>query len=891
MKQTTSIRGPFHDELYKELNTYLDEQKKRFPEEDVLKIDLHCHDHNSNVPDELLGRILHLPETWLETGTLQKTLKGNGCNVITITNHNNARSCFELLDKGMDVLTGAEFSCTVPDFHIGIHVLTYGFDCEQENQLNKLRRNLYAFQEFTRENNLPTIWAHPLYYYSKNGLPPMDFFHKMVLMFERFEVLNGQRDTWQNMLVKIWIESLTENKINDYANKFRIDPLKYCKNPFKKSLSGGSDSHMGIFSGQTGTYLYVPDLRRRMKNEKPSMLALEAIREGRMAPYGSHQNSEKLTIAFLDYVFQIALYRQDPGLLRILLHKGTPRDKIHALLISNAFAELRRHKVTMNFIEFVHNCFLGKKPVFTKRLFTPQVYKPVFDDAVKIADARNKKPDNIVEVFSESITSMNNRLNNILFKRLTKKIEQYKLDHKTTRFNLPEIIEKFELPSELRTYLDIKERKTIEKKDSSLMAPNIPEFLDGLSFPFLGSALILAANYTSARVLYNTRPLLQTFSEHLNRFQHPNRMLWLTDTFDDNNGVSMVLKAMHKEIKTQNLPIDIMVCSKTLKPDEHLIVLKPTAEFSIPFYQQQTFRIPNFLEIHNLFHEKEYDRIICSTEGPMGLAALYLKNAYSVKAYFYLHSDWIMFAKKVLVMEQSNLSRFRRLLRAYYREFDGLFVLNRDQQKWLTGRHMGFDPKKVFLTAHWADEKFYRRRTTKTEAFDLPLESKVLLFAGRVSLEKGVMELPDIFEQLRTKIPDLKIVIAGSGPADLELKKALPSAVFLGWIDHDELPTIYSAADLLILPSRFDTFSCVVLEAMSCGLPVIAYNTKGPKDIIENEKNGFVVATRQEMIQRIVTYFNNKEQQKSFRSSSVRRSKFYSKIKIMNRFLSDTGLA
>ena len=40
----------------------------------------------------------------------------------------------------------------------------------------------------------------------------MEFFDKMALLFERFEVINGQRDTWQNMLVKTWVESLTRGK-------------------------------------------------------------------------------------------------------------------------------------------------------------------------------------------------------------------------------------------------------------------------------------------------------------------------------------------------------------------------------------------------------------------------------------------------------------------------------------------------------------------------------------------------------------------------------------------------------------------------------------------------------------------------------------------------------
>jgi hypothetical protein len=92
-----------------------------------LKIDLHCHDHNSNIPDEALGRILGVPETWLPTERLMSVLKSAGMGACTFTNHNNARSCWELKDKGFDILSGAEFSCHIPDLDVGVHVLTYGF--------------------------------------------------------------------------------------------------------------------------------------------------------------------------------------------------------------------------------------------------------------------------------------------------------------------------------------------------------------------------------------------------------------------------------------------------------------------------------------------------------------------------------------------------------------------------------------------------------------------------------------------------------------------------------------------------------------------------------------------------------------------------------------------
>ena len=880
----------FQNELKLELDTFLAAQRTSFPLEETLKIDLHCHDHNSDVPDELLGRILNLPETWTTTEQLIETLKKNGCDTLTVTNHNNSRSCYELKEKGMDILVGAEFSATVPDFNIGIHLLAYGFTEVQEKMLMKLRKNIYSFQVYAFENNIPTIWAHPLYHYSKNGSPPFSFFTKMVLIFERFEVLNGQRDTWQNMLVKAWLESITPEMIDQFANETGIDPSKYCRNPYKKSMSGGSDSHMGIFSGMTGTYLHVPDLKTRLETTSLSELALEENRQGRMAPFGSHQNSEKLTIAFLDYVCQIALHRKDPGMLRILLHKGTTQEKIIALLVSNGFAELQRHKVTMNFIELFHNSFLGKTPGFTKCLFVPKVYKPVFDDSLKIAAIYNGSPDSIVEKYKENIASINHKLNTILFGRLNVKFDKIKKDGKISDVTLNNLINHFEIPSEFRALLENK-KKIATKPVDRMEMPDIPELLDGLSFPFLGSALLLAAHFTSARVLYATRPLLSTFSEKIGKLEHPKKMLWLTDTFGDNNGVSMVLKSMHEEIKAGNLPIDIMICSNDIEPDDHLIVLKPLAEYNLPLYREQPIRIPDYLEIHHTFHDGEYDRLICSTEGPMGLAALYLKNAYSVKSYFYLHTDWIMFARKVLDLDRGNLNRFRRLLRTFYKSFDGLFVLNKDQEKWLTGREMGFNPEAVYPTAHWADAGFYARKDSRASIPGVQPDDKIVLFTGRVSNEKGVMELPEIIRGINKLIPHIKLVIAGTGPAENELRAAFSEAIFLGWIDHKDLPGIYSSADLLILPSKFDTFSCVVLEALSCGLPVIAYKTKGPKDIIIDGINGYLVNSNQDFVRKMNEYFSGDAQQTTFRANALTRAKEYNKQEIINSFMHRAGLA
>ena len=446
--------------------------------------------------------------------------------------------------------------------------------------------------------------------------------------------------------------------------------------------------------------------------------------------------------------------------------------------------------------------------------------------------------------------------------------------------SLENLIERLELPSSLRAYTGDSEDKKKEVE--------ISKFLDGLSFPFFGSLFILAAHFTSAKTMFNTRSLLRDFSVRLNKYRHPKRVMWLTDTFGDSNGVSVFLRELLTEIKKRNLPIDIVTCSSSVQPEDNLIVLPAVREFSLPVYADYSFRVPNFVELHNLFLSGGYDRVVCSTEGVMGMFGLYLKHAYTVDAHFYMHTDWLMFARKVLGIEGHNLNRVRRILRSFYKAFDGVLVLNSEQRKWLSGNQMNINPKKVHQTAHWVNGRFKPVEADKEGLFGIHADTPVLLYAGRVSKEKGVLEVAAVYQQAKVKYPDLRLVVVGKGPALQQMKNENPDGIFIDWVERSKLPAIYSSADLLLLPSRFDTFSNVVLESLSCGCPVIAYNTKGPKDIIRNGQDGFLVNNLHEMQERVEEFLSN-EDNSAMKQSSVKRAAAYAPRKIITDLMKSIG--
>lgn len=876
----------FQDWLKAELATRL-KTAKTVLGESKFKIDLHCHDHNSNVPDEALGRILGVPETWLPTEQLIATLDKAGMNAKTVTNHNNARSCWQLLDKGIDILPGAEFSCHIPDLDVGVHVLTYGFNPAQEEKLKVLRRNIYEFLEYTSDHELPTVLAHPLDFYAPHGLPELERYEKIFLLFNNFEVMNGQRDTWSSLLTWEWLKSIDQEKIEALEKKFDFSAGTFCRDPWRKTCVGGSDDHFGVFAGRTGTLISTSHLTdSQLAILKPSEIALSALRIGNVAPFGEWNDGRKLNLALLDYFAGLVLNLKDPGLGRILLHKGTPWQKVWALTISNAIHEVRRHRYTMRFLKTFHGAVRGQPPTMMTR-FLLRRYQPELLNVV----------EKLVKASEEGVGHLETPIAEELFTHFAGKLSR-RLEAKISALGggkLPDVgqfnslVESLEIPSVVRTLVQPQTERTRARMGRKMSLPSLGDFFDGLSFPFLASALVGGSMFATARVLHGKRTFSETLAQRFPHLRGQQRILWITDTFADKNGVSSVLQLAQKYCDEHGLPIDFLVCHESLESTANLKVVRPLSSFTLSFYPQQPFRIPNLAELQNIVDRGGYSSVICSTEGPMTAAALYFKHALRLPVYFFVHTDWIAFAQQNEALQKMNVDRVRRMMRALYSQFDGLFVLNSEQKRLFSGE--SFQLKNVFQTAHWASESFKRQAHLRRSAVaGLKKDDLVLLYAGRLSAEKGVFEIPAVFEDARRVNPRVRMVFAGTGPAEEKLRELLPEAIFLGWQPQNSLCELYNRADLLLLPSTFDTFGCVVIEAMSCGLPVCAYGVKGPADIIDHGVNGFLANDVADFKGWVQLFVADAESFEGMRDQAHLRAQAYTPEVIMNRLLDDLGV-
>lgn len=128
-----------------------------------------------------------------------------------------------------------------------------------------------------------------------------------------------------------------------------------------------------------------------------------------------------------------------------------------------------------------------------------------------------------------------------------------------------------------------------------------------------------------------------------------------------------------------------------------------------------------------------------------------------------------------------------------------------------------------------------------------PAEGKMtLLYVGRLAPEKDLHILFNAYLSLPVNIKEkVRLVVVGDGPMAGALKEKADSTVyFTGFQEGEELAKIYRSADLFTFPSGTETYGNVILEAFASGLPVLAVNQGGVKEIVKHGKTGWLVRPR-----------------------------------------------
>ena len=142
-------------------------------------------------------------------------------------------------------------------------------------------------------------------------------------------------------------------------------------------------------------------------------------------------------------------------------------------------------------------------------------------------------------------------------------------------------------------------------------------------------------------------------------------------------------------------------------------------------------------------------------------------------------------------------------------------------------------------------------RADSRRRLGIPMNAQVALFVGRFAPLKGIDALLGAMADLKQSKPDLHLMVVGGDGPEAPGTQALMQQVdalglkgrvlFAGRTGHKKLPAYYCAADLLVVPSHYESFGLVVLEALACGTPVLATPVGAVETIIQPGVNGIIV--------------------------------------------------
>jgi glycosyltransferase involved in cell wall biosynthesis len=282
----------------------------------------------------------------------------------------------------------------------------------------------------------------------------------------------------------------------------------------------------------------------------------------------------------------------------------------------------------------------------------------------------------------------------------------------------------------------------------------------------------------------------------------------VTDAWEPQvNGVVRTLKSTSRELRAIGHQVDLVTPLefKTLPCPTY-----PDIRLSLFPGRQLSRRIAAF----------DPDALHIATEGPLGSAArrfalrtgMPFTTAYHTRFPEYVHA-------RVRI----PLAWSYAWLRAFHRRSKGVMVPTPVVKSDLEAQ--GFT--NVRLWSRGVDFDVFNPQPSTRLASEPP----IFLYVGRVAVEKNIEAF------LSLDLPGSKWVV-GTGPALAGIQQRYPRVNYLGLLERHDLAQVYAAADVLVFPSKTDTFGLVMLEAMACGLPVAAYPVTGPLDVVGGSSAG-----------------------------------------------------
>jgi glycosyltransferase involved in cell wall biosynthesis/predicted metal-dependent phosphoesterase TrpH len=318
------------------------------------------------------------------------------------------------------------------------------------------------------------------------------------------------------------------------------------------------------------------------------------------------------------------------------------------------------------------------------------------------------------------------------------------------------------------------------------------------------------------------------------------RVAILADGIGSTHGVTRTIE----EIRSRGVPgFDIEVLGTDPEVDRRLPAV---ADIEVPFYPGLRIGVPSLPAAVQAMADGCYEAIHVCSPGPAGIAGALLSRALGLPLIGSYHTELAAYTD-VRSGQEHLTAAMSMAVGAFYGACDLILSPSAASDDALAAS--GMAPGRILRWDRGVDTARFdpalRAGSPGARTPDVPSSAAAgtvtVMYAGRITQEKGVDLMLEAFLRAREVVPGLRLVLAGGGPEEGRVRSLLgDAATFSGWLEGGELARAYAGADIFLFPSATDTFGQVVLEAQASGVPVIALARGGPLSLIEDRVSGLL---------------------------------------------------
>lgn len=770
-----------------------------------VRMDTHCHSWASSKPLNKAVGLIDCPECYSPPEQVYDQAMARGMDLVTITDHDTITGAMELVERGFErFIVGEEVSVQFPEDRCLLHVVVWGISPEQHEQLEKyaLRKDVYQFARWLAEQNLPHACAHPLYV--QNGRLKRWHIERAALLFKGFEIRNGAHADAQNKAIERFVDRLSPGLVHRLVAEHGVEPL--WARVWEKARTGGSDDHGLLNIGRTWTG--VP-IGRGEKIEDPReffrrVMHGDSIAGGvgghsallahQLAKVGAHYYADRLhgqrspSGRYLgSRLLRFAGVRAaSPSKVRVAAYRATKRLWRPRKARSLPIVRALRSQISP---------LLDKYPELRGRM-DPSMWL----DGAPLSD-HERMAD-----FTMDLTAAISRAMGPGMVRSFRRHDPARISEHIFSYALVHLAQ---LPYLVSLFHQNKDRNLVERFEHE----------------------------TSER------------GSGISVLERPMRVSLFTDTISDVNGVCRFIQNVAERAHRSGRDLQVITSSRLEMPPDlpNIYNFDPVFATRMPRYDNLDLCLPPLMRILRHIDKHQPDVIHISTPGPVGCIGFLAAKMLRVPVLGVYHTDFPAYIDRLF--DDSGLTRLSEsFMRGFYHPFTAIFTRSEDYVRSLS--KLGLDSSRIVSLMPGFDvEQFNTGFADRSiwKAHGVRAESVKVLYVGRVSVEKNMPRMVDVWKRVhelcRRRGLDAELIVVGDGPYRAEMERKLKGldAHFLGFRHGAELSTIYASSDLFAFLSTTDTLGQVVMESQGSGLPVLVTDRGGPKEVVEDGVTGFVL--------------------------------------------------